>query len=342
MRFYALDLFRFYAALAVVLYHYTARLGSDSFPLVSSVTQFGYLGVPFFFMISGFVISASAEKGKPIEFLIARAGRLYPAYWIGVSFTALMVIFFSTDTVSPREYLANLTMLNNYLGIEDLDAVYWTLHAELKFYGCIFLLLCFNLFRYYLAWLSIWAVITLTFLLFEQPFFMGWFISPFYSPFFISGVVFYVIWKQGPKPGLLAILSLSTMLACIRAYEQAPQFMTITSSYQLIVAPLWIMVFHALFGLLAAGRLQLRAAWIYVALGGMTYPLYLIHNKAGKSLIDAYTPQLGEGFMVSITIILMLLLSYLIYAYLEQPLARGFKTLLRTMVSPTKSLVRSR
>lgn len=340
MRFYALDLFRFCAALAVVFYHYTARLDSDSFPTLSTITRFGYLGVPFFFMISGFVISASAEKANPLDFLVARIGRLYPAYWIGVSFTALVVIFFSTETVLPIDYLANLTMLNNYVGIENLDAVYWTLHAELKFYGCIFLLLCFNLFRYYRVWLGIWALATLTYLMFEQPFFMGWLITPFYSPFFISGVACYLIWKEGPKPFMIAILGLSMVLACARAFEQAPQFMTDTTIWMQFIASLVVIVFHGLFLLLASNRLPLSPARIYIVLGGITYPLYVIHNKAGKALIDTYSPVVGEGLMVAIMMTVMLLVSYLIYAYLEGPLAKTLKALLRSILSPVKTVAR--
>jgi peptidoglycan/LPS O-acetylase OafA/YrhL len=74
-----------------VLYHYTARGEITSFPLLAPLTQFGYLGVPLFFMISGFVISASAENRTPSEFVISRITRLFPAYWFGVAFTLIAI-----------------------------------------------------------------------------------------------------------------------------------------------------------------------------------------------------------------------------------------------------------
>ena len=59
-RQYDLDLFRFVAALAVVAYHFTFRgvAAGDgamvtSFDAIGEVSRYGYLGVNFFFMISG-------------------------------------------------------------------------------------------------------------------------------------------------------------------------------------------------------------------------------------------------------------------------------------------------
>lgn len=76
MRLIGLDLVRFFAAMSVVLYHYTARHGSTSFETLSVFTKFGYLGVPLFFMISGYVISLSAANRTASEFLISRFIRL--------------------------------------------------------------------------------------------------------------------------------------------------------------------------------------------------------------------------------------------------------------------------
>ena len=60
MRLQALDLLRFIAALAVVAYHYLGT-SNPSYPQLAGIAQFGYLGVPLFFMISGFVIFMTLE-----------------------------------------------------------------------------------------------------------------------------------------------------------------------------------------------------------------------------------------------------------------------------------------
>src|SRR5678809_520447 len=66
-RFPELDLLRFLAAGAVMLFHYT-YLGpknhewSASFPALSEIFKYGYLGVDVFFILSGFVILLTAYE----------------------------------------------------------------------------------------------------------------------------------------------------------------------------------------------------------------------------------------------------------------------------------------
>ncbi|WOO32781.1 acyltransferase family protein [Diaphorobacter limosus] len=63
-----IDLLRFFAALAVVFFHYSFRgYAADAmsimpYPLLASLSKYGYLGVELFFMISGFVILMTAAK----------------------------------------------------------------------------------------------------------------------------------------------------------------------------------------------------------------------------------------------------------------------------------------
>jgi len=57
----------------------------------------------------------------------------------------LFAFIYGNYEYSLIQVLANLTMLNDYLGIKNIDGVYWTLQTELKFYACIFLLVYFYL-----------------------------------------------------------------------------------------------------------------------------------------------------------------------------------------------------
>lgn len=339
MRLQALDLFRFFAALSVVFYHYFPMSENSHFPGVASVAQFGYLGVPLFFMISGFVIFASAERRSPSEFIVSRATRLLPAFWIGATFTALMVYFLEPTPIGVVQYLGNLTMLNDYLGIANIDGVYWTLQAEIKFYVCIYLLLRFGFFSHYKIWLSVWAIATITFNTLQQPFFMGWFITPAYSPYFISGIVFYLIWAFGFSPYNLTMLLVAVIMSCYQTYFQAGGYVVAVSEVERCIAVCSVLLFHLLFLLLAMKKLNLKSRATYTILGAMTYPLYLIHARAGVALIKEIEAD-KNGLLMAAVILLMLLLAFIIYRFCEEPIAKVVKKYLQALVRkvPYKAL----
>ncbi|HTD39422.1 MAG TPA: acyltransferase family protein, partial [Mucilaginibacter sp.] len=76
-----LDSFRFIAILSVMLFHFTyswtARDPYGKFFL--HIFHYGYLGVQFFFMISGFVISYTLENTPNLlSFYKNRFSRLFP------------------------------------------------------------------------------------------------------------------------------------------------------------------------------------------------------------------------------------------------------------------------
>lgn len=332
MRLVALDLLRFFAALSVVLYHYIP----SSFEMLSEISKYGYLGVPLFFMISGYVIALSANNRTAFEFAISRFVRLYPGLWAGIGVTLLVTSFFNVNNYGLVQILVNLTLLNDYFGINDLDGVYWTLHVELKFYACIFLLLLFGFFHKYKIWLTIWMLLTVMHLLFNEPFFMGWFISPGYSSFFIAGVVLNLIHKEGTNLYNQLMLFSSLMLSSLYGFEQASQFMSNTDDVDKIISVFIIWFFYLLFYLLIKDKMQCTKRSIYITLGGLTYPLYLIHNVAGKQIIHYLNTFLPEQISIIITIMLMLFFSGLIFYGVERKIATPMKLFLLKVLNNMK------
>ena len=119
-----LDLLRFTAAAAVVVFHFYVLLpGTTPFQqTVAAVSQFGFLGVPLFFMISGFVILWTAFNRTPGQFVLARLCRLYPSYWVCVLITSA-VLGMAGGAPPWRQIVANLTMLHHLFGYDSVDEV---------------------------------------------------------------------------------------------------------------------------------------------------------------------------------------------------------------------------
>src|SRR6218665_347663 len=126
-RLYILDPLRFVAAMSVMGYHYSAYLLSLGMGSTSAFLKYGYLGVNFFFMLSGFVIMASCKNRSAWEFSILRAIRIYPTF-IACLFITIFSLHFFGDGIPPlKNIFFNALIVNDYLKIPNVDGVYWTL-----------------------------------------------------------------------------------------------------------------------------------------------------------------------------------------------------------------------
>ncbi|MEV0189073.1 acyltransferase [Kitasatospora purpeofusca] len=135
---------RFPAALAVFAYHAalpipTLRFFADDsteFRFVDLADQAGGLGVAFFFVLSGFVLTWSARPGDTATgFWRRRMVKIVPNYVVA---WALAMVFFAGSYTPVRTAVLNLLMLqvwipdfNTYFSV---DPPSWSLGAELVFY----------------------------------------------------------------------------------------------------------------------------------------------------------------------------------------------------------------
>lgn len=326
LRFSILDPLRLLAALAVVFYHYSIYI-EDLSPFFSSVFKFGYLGVNFFFILSGFVIMASAQNRTAFEFAFARAIRIYPAFIICLGFTVLISYCLDSSPLRWEDIFWNATILNDYVGVANIDGVYWTLQAELKFYGCVFLLLLSGAFIYWRYWLCIWLLMAIVYYFYQQPFFMGWFINPSYSFYFIGGVCAYLLHKHPRDIYVYALWLISMVFAFLTAQQQASDFMTKVEGDARLIAGIVVCCFYVFFILLARGFFNIAKSSFWVVLGAISYPLYLIHNRAGKTIIISYLDQINPYLLIGNVIVFLLAISLLIY-WIERPIQRMLTSLI--------------
>lgn len=285
-----LDLLRFLAAASVVLYHFTywpvldGVVKENAFWPLPVASRFGYLGVTLFFMISGFVILWSSQARTSSEFAISRIARLFPSFWICVLVTTLVVnASGAPDFISPRTMLLNMTMIPGRLGVASVDGVYWSLLVELKFYILIFLVLAIGAMEHIELWLGVWlAAATMSAVGIAPKWLASLALHPF-GPYFISGCLFYLLRTRGTSVFRAVALVVACGLGAAYAVKQQPGFLyeAITPLSSIIVASS-VVIFHAIFAAIALIPSIIPPSRWWYWLGGLTYPLYLLHNRIGK------------------------------------------------------------
>jgi peptidoglycan/LPS O-acetylase OafA/YrhL len=93
----ALTSVRFLAALHVCVFHMYAMKIASGTGVMHRIASIGYVGVNFFFVLSGFILVYTyADRGTPArQFWWARFARIYPAYVFSLLFTAPFFFYVS-------------------------------------------------------------------------------------------------------------------------------------------------------------------------------------------------------------------------------------------------------
>jgi peptidoglycan/LPS O-acetylase OafA/YrhL len=336
-RIASLDLLRLVAALAVVAFHYLFRGAAGepfldvSYQTAAPFALYGYLGVNLFFLISGFVIAWSAEGERWERFAIARFTRLYPAFLACMTVTFVVLVLADDPKLSATagQFAANLFMFSPAVGQPFMDGVYWSIILELVFYGWVTLALFLGVFdRWKLPLVAGWlAICALNEFVFGNGAARLLFVTEF-GPLFAAGILVHHIYSHGRTRYAMVLLAASFVLSCatMRVTQGWMQ-----DAYGVSVPTLALPVVNlGLHGLLIAAvalRRLIAPAPLVLALGGLTYPLYLLHQNIGYVVINEFAPFMGKWTALAVTVSVMLIASWLVCRYIEKPvrkpLARG-------------------
>ena len=156
------------AAVAVAAFHLSLAMGDLAFggngvrPFADIVGR-GYLGVDFFFVLSGFIILQAhdadvGQLGRAGRYVMRRFMRIYPIYWIYLTacVVGMAIVGSSHLRLSSATDLVTMYGLVRITPVELPLAQAWTLFHEVVFYA-IFAVLLLNL-RLGLAVLGLWAI----------------------------------------------------------------------------------------------------------------------------------------------------------------------------------------
>ncbi len=318
-RFEEIDVLRGLAALVVVFSHYIPywnRYNSDITVWVPG--SLGHDAVLLFFPISGFVIFMTLERCKTVlDFAVLRFSRLYPAYWVTLIFSTLVVVLIFNQTLWTGGFIVNLTMFQEFVRFKNFDNVYWSLTVELAFYLNIAWIFVLGLHKHrsrlVITWLLISCIYGVT--LFNpdvelKPLY-SIFLALEFSPYFSIGIVFYEVVKKGWSQlrAVLLVLSIATVYLLhgdIEAIKAA--------------------IIVAIMGAALSGLLAFSVSRVTLWLGAISYSLYLIHRNVGYAVLS-WMYDIGLGPVVSITLVTLFALaaaSFITY-FVERPVQKRIR-----------------
>jgi peptidoglycan/LPS O-acetylase OafA/YrhL len=328
-----LDYGRLVAAGCVLFFHYffngirNGKISSiDHITAVADVARYGYLGVEFFFMISGYVIFFSASSKTAAEFLVSRATRLYPAFWCAVILTSVAAFFLGGDrmSVSLAQVVANLTMTPKLFGYEYVDGVYWTLHFEWRFYLAVLLVLILGLQRRLPLLLLAWPVVIAGAAL------AGWQWLPYMNgqyAYFAAGSVFAIHAARPSRQSALALVL--CLLLCIRfSTAEGPSAANggQTGLSPVVIGAIVLAQFLFFVFLDSRHGSGLRLPGSRLA-GALSYPIYLIHAHIGYIAISQWADEQNKLPVYAVVIAAVVATAYLMHRLIERGMAPAWRRL---------------
>ncbi|WJR69117.1 acyltransferase [Neorhizobium sp. CSC1952] len=331
-----LDILRLISALMVLTFHYGFRMrisgegGGIGFPELAPLAMWFDTGLLIFFAISGYVITMSAEGRSAYDFAVGRFARLWPTFIVCATITAVVLSIWHMPTIEPptfKQWLAHLVIISRALGQPFLDGAYWTIAYEIIFYGWVFVMIAAGFFErgwraVVLAWLTISVVNeavvgsgAIQKLLITE-----------YSGYFAFGLALYKVQKHFSIANL-CVLGAAACWAIVTPFLTEPDFVETYGLGHSVIglalsgpAALGAMTLAA-----SAPSLRIRPA-VAIGLGGLTYPLYLLHQNIGYAVFARFGTEQSRWLVALVLIAILLFGSWAIARTIE-PTAR--RTIIR-------------
>jgi peptidoglycan/LPS O-acetylase OafA/YrhL len=333
------------AALWVVFYHlfhgdHVTQLSKYiGHSLSAIIFEYGNLGVPIFFVLSGFVMAVTTNKkimgaSQSAKFMLRRFMRLSPPYYFGIIVT-LILLYVKARFIEPtlsfpdmKAIVAHVFYLQGFLGINQINVVYWTLCYEIQFY------LVFSVVIY---WASRFKqdspsnFFMLVFTTMPGLLWLGLVSESNPLQFYVSHHLIFINYWYAFSAG--AIVGWSTTRQHIVNFEKYLMIFyiaTIAIGYIkwdafAVTAGLTAMVLH-----LALYKNKMNT-WLNFkplqTLGVISYSLYLIHNNVLGIVARLVRKFLAIGIVTDVIVAMLcilacLMFAFLMYFYIEKPVIK--------------------
>jgi exopolysaccharide production protein ExoZ len=358
-RIVALDPLRMLAAVWVALHHLAfcswADPGSEGarygivfpdFRSLRAMTEFGWIGVEIFFVISGYVIAYSSIGATPVAFLRNRVLRLVPTIWICATLAAVSWVGWGMPPAEAAQNYARTVTLFPFG--KQIASAYWTLTVEIAYYLTIALLLwssgARHLERFTLALGGVSATLWVAYVasisfadsiprltnilsrLTHGP--IGERLLLQHGCFFALGMLIWRITAVGLKARDALVLPLF-LIACVLQIKVRNDHLGAMLKQTLPLAPalitwlsfLAVLALSIFFNRKLSSALSSRTRRVLLTLGIISYPFYLLHEAIGFTVIGLWgDPNASIPLVLALAISVTALVAFVIATYVEPPL----------------------
>ncbi|WP_410016138.1 acyltransferase family protein [Sodalis sp. C49] len=343
MRLTSLTSLRFFAAAGVFLHHFEFY-GDTKSPfliLLKKILFEGFVGVTFFYVLSGFIIAYSYEqhrlKGtyRTRDFLFNRFSRLYPVHFLTLLIAILAYIPFQYfNIINPSQLLANIFLFQSaYPDSQyyfNFNGVAWSVSTEMFFYVAFVFLVTLNTKQLSIIGASVLALIIAHIVKTSQSTaFTGWlfYINPAFRIIdFIVGMLLCRLFLsgkitiKGASATSLEFMSLLVLLGFVTyGYSNVSMLWRYDIYY---ITPMAFIVFVFSYGNGMVSRFLSKKTLLLF--GDASFSLYMIHQILIHIAFKFFPVNIDSGksvllFMLAVMII-GIALSCVLYKLYENPI----------------------
>ena len=336
----------------IFFYHINIFSEHDQPALHILLNQFNTF-LTFFFVLSGFIIChkyyeiSSLKKKALYNYFVNRVSRVFPILFILITITFFLQYIYHQDTLPNilKTYFYNITLIKGFSKEYILTGIgpSWSMSVEELFYALSPVLFSLSLkkralLKYVVLLYTAGILLTFIFHHVGKDQFFGDYIFTFYFTFFgrafefACGIFLALVIKGKLSPGILAkagklnvyigsviILSGITALYFIAAHYNVIHACDTWQGVFVnnIVMPVGITFFF--YGLIYHESFlqKILSTKLMVLLGAATYSFYLMHTTFVLSWIQKFISK-----NILIVFVSMIIVSYIFYKLVEQPLAK--------------------
>jgi peptidoglycan/LPS O-acetylase OafA/YrhL len=139
-----------------------------------------------------------------------------------------------------------------------------------------------------------------------------------FSQLFIVGATVFLILRDGPTLGRYLALGACLVMAIANAIDQESGFAENPTTATGLIITLVTIAFFAFFLVVALKAWRPPTSRIWLQLGALTYPLYLLHNQIGKTIWWAIPEDVGPWLRLLTVVVGVGLLTWAVTTLVEK------------------------